>query len=241
MTALLIRTEATDIGLVRPVNEDSYICLDSAVYVVADGMGGHAAGEVASALLTQTAKEILEGLGPNDITEALLRQVVLEANRRILAKAEGDNIYNGMGTTASLLCLKEQQAVWAHVGDSRIYLLHEGKLQQITKDHSLVWDLVENGSITPEEAQQHPKRNLLTRAVGVDEDLLVDTGAFPIVAGDKFLLCSDGLTNMVSDASIKNIIESIPAGDTAKLLIDQALAAGGIDNITAILIEKRDA
>ncbi len=238
---MLIKTEATDIGLVRPVNEDSYICLDSAVYVVADGMGGHAAGEVASALLTQTAKEILEGLDPEKITEAILRQVILEANRRILAKAAVDNIYNGMGTTASLLCLKEHEAVWAHVGDSRIYLLHEGTLQQITKDHSLVWDLVENGSLTPEEAQTHPKRNLLTRAVGVDAELLVDTGNFPIVAGDKFLLCSDGLTNMVDEASIKNIINIVPADNPAKLLIEQALAAGGIDNITAILIEKRDA
>lgn len=238
---MLIKTEATDIGLVRPVNEDSYICLDSAVYVVADGMGGHAAGEVASALLTQTAKEILEGLDPENITEALLRQVVLEANRRILAKAAADNIYNGMGTTASLLCLKETEAVWAHVGDSRIYLLREGSLQQITKDHSLVWDLVENGSLTPEEAQTHPKRNLLTRAVGVDAELLVDTGNFAIVAGDKFLLCSDGLTNMVNESSIKNIINIMPVDNPAKLLIEQALAAGGIDNITAILIEKRDA
>ena len=105
----------------------------------------------------------------------------------------------------------------------------------------MVWDLVENGSLTPEEAQTHPKRNLLTRAVGVDAELLVDTGNFAIVAGDKFLLCSDGLTNMVNESSIKNIINIMPADNPAKLLIEQALAAGGIDNITAILIEKRDA
>ena len=233
---MLIRTEATDIGLVRPVNEDSYICLDSAVYVVADGMGGHAAGEVASALLTQTAKEILEGLGPDDITEALLRQVVLEANRRILAKAEGDNIYNGMGTTASLLCLKEQQAVWAHVGDSRLYLLREGEaIQQITRDHSYVEDLVAQGSITEAEAKVHPRRNLLTRAVGVDKDLVVDTGSLALEAGDILLLATDGLMKHIADEEIASLLESKPE-NPARELVDRALDAGGTDNITTVVV-----
>lgn len=238
---MLTRTDATDVGLVRPINEDSYICLGSSVYAVADGMGGHAAGEIASRLLVETAKEMLGNPPANMVDENLLEQVIVRANQRIIKKAAQDKSCAGMGTTASILYLNDDTGIWAHVGDSRIYLFRAGDMQQITKDHSLVWDLMENGTITAAEAQQHPKRNLLTRAVGVDEDLKIDTGRFATAAGDKFLLCSDGLTNMLSEAEIKEIVLDHTVSDKAAYLISRALQAGGNDNVTAIVVEKTDA
>jgi len=238
---LLTRTAATNVGLVRPINEDNYICLDSGVFAVADGMGGHAAGEVASGMLVSTIKERLFQQQPETeglLAQEALKKIIMEANERILQKSSFDKNYAGMGTTASILYIKSDHGFFAHVGDSRIYLFRDGNMQQITKDHSLVWDLVENGTITREEAKQHPKRNLLTRAVGVDANLKVDFGDFPVEAADKFLLCSDGLTNMVDDDEIKEAVCAPSIEDKAGYLIDLALQAGGTDNITAIVVEN---
>ena len=238
---MLTRTAATNVGLVRPINEDRYICLAAGIYVVADGMGGHAAGEVASGLLVETARELLDNAGSDAFSEDSLKQVILQANQKILAKASQDKRYAGMGTTASILQIREDAGILAHVGDSRIYLFRAGNMQQLTKDHSLVWDLVENGTITAAEAKQHPKRNLLTRAVGVDPELEVDASTFSVDHGDKFLLCSDGLTNMVSEEAIQATVLDPESSNKAQQLVDLALRAGGTDNITAIVVEKSHA
>lgn len=142
-----------------------------------------------------------------------------------------------MGTTATLFHREGEQGIWAHVGDSRIYLLRGQELCQITRDHSLVEDLVENGSITREEARNHPRKNILTRAVGAEENLLVDTGSLRLQNGDRLLLCSDGLTNMVTDAQIQEILQDGHPMDKAAVLVQKALEAGGTDNITAIVVE----
>lgn len=226
---------ATNKGKVREINEDSCAFIPPDTYVVADGMGGCAAGEVASAMLVDVFREIFSDAAHERGEEALLH-AVQTANRRILYAAAADEARKGMGTTVVALQHEEDTAYWAHVGDSRLYLLREGALRCLTRDHSFVQDLVERGSITEEDAKNHPKKNLLTRAVGVEENLLVDTGSFVIEAGDVVLLCSDGLTNMVGEAAIRETLQGESA-DTAQDLIELALLAGGIDNITAIVVE----
>lgn len=227
---------ATDVGRVREVNEDSFTVIAPETYVVADGMGGHAAGEVASRILVDTAKELLDR--PEVFySELVLKKAVLRANDAILSQASEVPEYAGMGTTATLFHREGEQGIWAHVGDSRIYLLRGQELCQITRDHSLVEDLVENGSITREEARNHPRKNILTRAVGAEEKLLVDTGSLRLQNGDRLLLCSDGLTNMVTDAQIQEILQDGHPMDKAAVLVQKALEAGGTDNITAIVVE----
>lgn len=227
---------ATDVGRVREVNEDSFTVIAPETYVVADGMGGHAAGEVASRILVDTAKELLDR--PEVFySELVLKKAVLRANDAILSQASEVPEYAGMGTTATLFHREGEQGIWAHVGDSRIYLLRGQELCQITRDHSLVEDLVENGSITREEARNHPRKNILTRAVGAEENLLVDTGSLRLQNGDRLLLCSDGLTNMVTDAQIQEILQDGHPMDKAAVLVQKALEAGGTDNITAIVVE----
>ena len=226
--------QATDIGTTRPTNEDSLACIEPDTYIVADGMGGHAAGEVASRILVDTARAVL---APDTVySEQILREVVLQANRAMLEAIQQHPEYTGMGTTATLFHREGGQGYWAHVGDSRLYLLHQDCLQQITRDHSLVSDLVDNGSITPAEARVHPRRNVLTRAVGVEADLTVDTGSFPLQSGDMVLLCSDGLTTVLSDTAIQQILQDDPAEDKADALVKNALAAQSHDNITAIVV-----
>ncbi|SEJ11267.1 protein phosphatase [Propionispira arboris] len=233
-------TASTNIGLIRQTNEDSYVCINPKTYAVADGMGGHAAGEIASNLLINTIEDFFSEKFLITIDQDVLEKIILKANERILEKAKNHTEYAGMGTTASLLHIEADTCFWAHIGDSRIYLLRNNKLAQITQDHSLVWDLVLNGTLTQEEALVHPQRNMLTRAVGIDADVKVDKGSFALEKNDKFLLCTDGLTNMVNETEVKKIIESETIDDKAAALIDQALRAGGVDNITAIILENND-
>ena len=230
----------TDIGRVRPTNEDSALCFAPGVAVVADGMGGRAAGEVASSLLVQTVREQLLA-APRPWGEEALRQAVALANEKILAEAKKYPACEGMGT-ATVLSYADAaagenggEAVWAHVGDSRIYLLRGGELRQITRDHSYVEGLVESGSITEAEARKHPRKNVLTRAVGVEPDVEVDTGRLALQKGDTLLLATDGLTNMVEDADIARILEEHP-NDPAYALGTAANNAGGRDNITAVVV-----
>lgn len=225
--------EATDAGLVRSGNEDDAAVFDPSVYVVADGMGGHAAGEIASHLLVKTVRAQLEGV--SEIGEEQLRRAVQDANAAILHSEKEHPAYQGMGTTATLLHVSGNMAFWAHVGDSRLYLLRGDRFCQITRDHSYVEDLVEQGEITQAEARIHPRRNLLTRAVGIETELAVDTGSFPLEEGDVLLLATDGLTKLVSDPEIVMLLHS-GAADPAAELIRTALAAGGTDNITAIVV-----
>ena len=224
---------ASDVGKVRAVNEDSVTVTDK-VYAIADGMGGHAAGEVASRALIDTVNSFFAGRG--ELDEHILAEAVTEANRKILAMVREEPQLNGMGTTATLLTLTNDRACWAHVGDSRLYLCRCGELKQITRDHSYVEELVAAGSITHEEARLHPRKNLLTRAVGVRPTVKTDTGHLPVDEHDIFLLCTDGLTNMVTDNDIRDILTAPTDADPARELVERALAAGGLDNVSAIVV-----
>lgn len=225
--------QATHVGKVRYNNEDSLIVIEPETFVVADGMGGAQAGEVASQMLVETVKDFLSQ-SPPPYDEKILSQAILLANSKILSLARQNANYHGMGTTATILSLDDKKAYFAHVGDSRIYQLRNNFLTQLTQDHSYVETLVRRGEITPEEARVHPMKNVLTQAVGAVENIFVDTANFQIESGDTFLLCTDGLTNMVDDDSIKNILQSAP--NPADALIDAALNAGGRDNISVIVV-----
>lgn len=225
---------ATDIGHVRKDNEDASAILPRHAFVVADGMGGHAGGGTASQILVHSVRQYIDDFGDRALQEDDLAQAILAANRDILATAFEKPALRGMGTTAVLLALDKEKARWAHVGDSRLYLLRAGKLRQVTRDHSLVEELVCNGTITEEEARVHPRKNILTRAVGVEVAPKVDSGSFALADGDRFLLCTDGLTNMVEDVEIQNLMQN--TGDVAHALVQKALAAGGHDNVTALVV-----
>lgn len=230
---------ATDVGKRRPHNEDSFLIGPRDNFVVADGMGGHAAGEIASAILVETMKKelprsevIMDRLG--------LEYVVKEANRAILRAIQENPERDGMGTTVVLLHLGEKRAVWANVGDSRLYRWRRGDFKQLSRDHSLVAEMVENGTITPEEAEHHPQRNMLLRAVGVETDVKVDTAEAPAENGDIYLLCTDGLTNMVDDDTISKVLTDETVGDKSQELIRLANENGGRDNITVIVVEYHE-
>lgn len=230
-------THATDIGCVRTNNEDSYLCIEPHIYAVADGMGGHAAGEVASRMMIDTVRQRLENANPDDCNEDYLRNVVLAGNEAIVRASTENSQYNGMGTTISLFYVHYGYATWAHVGDSRIYLLRDGEIQQLTNDHSLVNELLHEQKITSQEAENYPHKNILTRAVGISDNLTVDTGWCRILEGDKYLICSDGLTNMVSEDTIKDICYKQELTNKADELIKTAVKNGGKDNITCIVVE----
>lgn len=233
----MIITHATDIGCIRTTNEDSYLCIEPRIYAVADGMGGHAAGEVASRMMIDTIKTKLEHANPDSCNEDYLRSVVLDANQSIMRASVDNSQYNGMGTTISLFYVHYGYATWAHVGDSRIYLLRNGSISQLTNDHSLVNELLQKQKITSEEAENYPHKNILTRAVGVSPNLMVDTGWCNILEHDKFVICSDGLTNMVTDELIRDICYQNEEPNKAGKLIKAALDNGGKDNITCIVVE----
>ncbi|MCR5758546.1 MAG: Stp1/IreP family PP2C-type Ser/Thr phosphatase [Selenomonas sp.] len=230
--------EATDVGLVRQGNEDNLAVLPNVnVYAVADGMGGEAAGEVASQMLVDSVRQLLTGQAV--VREADLCQAILLANRAIRQYVLENPGCEGMGTTATLLHIDEQSdhGSWAHVGDSRLYVLRRDSqiLEQITQDHSYVEDLVRQGTITREEAQNHPQRNMLTRAVGAMENLQVDSGKLTVNAGDIFLLATDGLMKHVTDAAIVRLLRENHE-NPAKVLVNAALADGGTDNVTAVVV-----
>ena len=225
--------QVSDVGAVRENNEDSLAVFAPEIYAVGDGMGGHAGGEVASRLAVQTLKR---QLGAIPLGEAELRRAILAANGEIFAMARSHREYEGMGTTLTLVHLEAGMAYWAHVGDSRLYLFRDGVLRQITRDHSLVEDLIEKGSITREEARVHPQRNMITRAVGTDEKVVVDTGKLALCHGDSLLLCSDGLTSAATDEEIQNVLTEDHREDKAEALVEHALALGSQDNISVIVV-----
>jgi protein phosphatase len=221
----------TDVGRVRKGNEDSFKA-EEPLFAVADGMGGHQGGEVASSLALET---IGKGGGP-------LEQMVREANEAVYRRAAGDPGLSGMGTTLTALRADGDVLRMAHVGDSRAYMLRDGRLQRLTKDHTVVQRLVDEGKLTAQEAEIHPQRSILTRALGVDESLQVDQGAIEPRPGDRLLLCSDGLTGMVDEERITRLLTENPdpqaAADT---LVTAANDAGGQDNITAVVIDVLEA
>lgn len=222
---------ATDVGLVRDHNEDSYI-LDTPLYVVADGMGGHLGGEVASSIAIETVRERFKEAGAEAVPDA-----VREANDAILERGQVDAEVTGMGTTFTSAVLTATTLNIAHVGDSRAYLLRDGELRLLTDDHTLVGEMVREGSLTEDQARVHPRRSILVRALGIEPNIEVDRLALPVRDGDRVLLCSDGLNSMITDAAIAEILagEGIPA-EACQRLIGAARDAGGTDNITVIVM-----
>jgi PPM family protein phosphatase len=223
----------TDVGRVREGNEDSYMA-EEPLFAVADGMGGHQGGEVASKLALDTLRNATDG-------EALAR-AVQDANRAVFEQAGRDPGLAGMGTTLTAFLADGDTLRLAHVGDSRAYLLRDGDLQRITTDHTVVEGLVEKGELTPQEASIHPQRSILTRAIGVEGEVKVDQASIDLLPGDRLLLCSDGLTGMIDEAETKRILEEhADPQAAADALVEAANEAGGQDNITAVVIDVADA
>ncbi len=229
---MMIKVGATsDIGQVREGNEDSFLVLDP-LYAVADGMGGHRGGEVASNLALQTIERLFTA------QEGTLTEQVEQANRAVFERSQSDREVAGMGTTLTAALVQGAQVRLAHVGDSRAYLFRDGELQLLTEDHTLVHKMLVEGEITESEAETHPHRSILTRALGVDGSVQVDEGVVEMRNGDRLLLCTDGLTGMVSDEQIKAVLaESKDPQEAVDRLVRAANRAGGIDNITAMVID----
>ena len=232
---------ATDVGETRSGNEDALLLGDS-VFAVADGMGGHLAGEVASEAALEPIRA-LAGRVFDNASDAVtaLRAAVVAANDTVSDLAEREPAYHGMGTTLTAALVEGRRLHLAHVGDSRAYLLRDGSFSQLTDDHTLVQHLIDEGQLTREEAARHPQRSIITRAIGVSREVEVDSMSLELVAGDQLLLCSDGLTGVVSDQEIAQTLQSIGDPDeTVQRLIDLANGAGGPDNITVLLLRYDD-
>ncbi len=229
----------TDTGRRRPQNEDTFVC-DPPLFAVADGVGGAQAGEIASRLAAAT----LEERDPQALGETTLAELLREANERIYRQALDDPTAAGMGTVVTALLVDEAAGTVSigHVGDSRAYRLRNSELEQITADHSLVGELVRAGRLSTEEAEQHPHRSVITRAVGTEPSVEVDAFTLAAEPGDLYLICSDGLTDIVSDEQIAQILATPRATPTvaAEALVAAANHAGGIDNITVVLFELLD-
>ena len=235
----------TDRGRVRTDNQDAYfagkITDDSVFAVVCDGMGGANAGNVASELAVRHISEYVirsyrDGMDMTD-TEKSLKNAIVSANISLYDKAVNNTELAGMGTTAVAAFVKDGTAVIAHVGDSRIYLVN-GEIKQLTRDHSVVQSLIESGKITPEDAKVHPRKNVITRALGAEEDVAVDSDCLNLSNGDTLLLCSDGLTNFLDDKDILTVFQNNDISAVAERLVEEANKNGGGDNITVVTVTK---
>lgn len=223
----------TEIGNVREHNEDSLTVLPP-LFAVADGMGGHEAGEVASEITINT----LNDLAPQSADAEALARAVVAANLNVI-KAPSQGVgREGMGTTLTAAILEKERLVIAQVGDSKAYLLHNGSLQQLTRDHSLMADMIEAGQLTEAEARVHPNRSVITRAIGSDPHMQPDLYELNVETGDRLLLCSDGICGMIEDHEIASIMRQAPSAQScADQLVEAALAAGGFDNATAVVVD----
>ena len=223
----------THVGQVRTGNEDSLLA-DNNVFMVADGMGGHNAGEVASLMAVEHLREAASGI----IAETDLVQALTHANEVIYAESMTNHLHHGMGTTlAAMVVLDNNSIVVAHVGDSRVYMWNEGSLTRLSKDHSYVQELVDEGIVSIEEARTHPRRNIVTRALGIDAEVDIEANTFPVTVGAWYVLCSDGLVDEISDADIAKVLERCTTPhEASQALVDAANAAGGRDNITVIVV-----
>lgn len=238
MLRVASHSERTDVGRQRQANEDSYLAR-SPLFVVADGMGGAQAGEVASLTAVQAFEQGL----PDGSLEAGLVEQISRANRAIYEQARSNPALTGMGTTitAAAVDSKREQVAVAHVGDSRAYRLRKGILQRLTRDHSLVEEMRRRGQITAEQAEDHPQRSIITRALGPEPEVQVDVQSVAADPEDVFLLCSDGLTSMLNDEQVRDLINGASSLEAAtRALIDEANRAGGRDNITVILFQVED-
>jgi len=235
------------IGQVRQRNEDALgYCEPSepqirdrkgSIFIVADGMGGHRGGEIASQLAVDTILDAYYAAKENDPAKAL-DLAFKEANGVIIEKSRNDVSLYGMGTTCTALVVRKGEGCFAHVGDSRAYLFREGDLKQLTEDHSLVGEMVRSGILTDEDARTHPRRNVITRSIGTHEELFVDLSTVPLqlAVGDVFVLCSDGLTSLVGETELKVVLESNPPRKACEALIDLANEHGGKDNVTVQIV-----
>jgi serine/threonine protein phosphatase PrpC len=237
MTGLGHVAVITDTGRRRRRNEDAYVC-EPPLFAIADGMGGAQAGEVASRLAAAALKES----GAETGGEERIYDLIQEANRRVYDRSSRDPSTSGMGTTITVALVENGNVAFGHVGDSRAYLIRDGRMEQITEDHSLVNELMKSGKLSREEAESHPQRSVITRALGTDPDVDVDTFTIQAQAGDVFLLCSDGLTDMVDEDEIFELVdEHRPDIDAAlKALVKAANRSGGEDNITVVAFEIGD-
>ncbi len=224
----------TDVGKVRANNQDAPIVSEKLrLYGVADGMGGHKGGEVASTSARDDLLRELEGKTPS---VAALSGAIEEVNRQIYHQQEHDDALTGMGTTLSVLWMSDNFVYIGHVGDSRVYLLRDGEFKQMTLDHSLVEQLVREGVLTEEEAQNHPMSNIITRAIGTDESVEVDVVVEERRKGDLWLACSDGLHGLVDDRQMRDALRQYAPEKAADVLLKAALDAGGRDNVTLVIV-----
>lgn len=239
----------TDVGMKRTNNEDNYLINDELnLFVVCDGMGGHVGGEYASAIAVNTVEEVLSSLesdpdagpavddDPIERTREKLRYSIRLAGKRIFEKAAAEPEYKGMGTTALVLLVDRGNFFIAHVGDSRGYLLRDGRIEQLTEDHSLVNEKIKAGVLTVEEARNHKLRNIITRSLGYMEEVEIDIHMRAVRRGDRFLLCSDGLSNLVSTAEIGEALARNTPQEAARGLIALACDRGGDDNVTVVCV-----
>ncbi|MGA8219955.1 MAG: Stp1/IreP family PP2C-type Ser/Thr phosphatase, partial [Solirubrobacterales bacterium] len=231
----------TDTGRQRHANEDSYFAR-TPLFAVADGMGGAQAGEVASRIAAGAFERRGGRVSADEPAEGQLEQIAQAANREIHRLAQEDASRAGMGTTLTAAMVRGNEVALGHVGDSRAYVLRDGQLKRLTKDHSLVEELRRQGRLTEEQAEEHPQRSIITRALGPEPNVNVDTMTFAARDGDVFLLCSDGLTTMVSDDDIRQILtEARTLRSAVNKLIEAANRGGGRDNITAVAFRLADA
>ena len=231
----------TDVGVVRTDNEDNYLLIpDEGLYIVADGMGGHAAGEVASEMAVRSIARELRDVAREDEGRAAdtLRSAIRRANEQIFQRTLNEQDKRGMGTTATAMLILGAKYLIGHVGDSRAYVLREDEMVQLTKDHSYVQEQVDAGYLTPQQARVHPYSNVITRCVGANDDVDPDVYGGTLHGGDLYLLASDGLTGMLADHEMKEILQNGSDMDTAlNELINTANGRGGLDNITAIILQ----
>ena len=234
-------SQATEVGLVRKRNEDS-ICVipDLALFAVADGMGGHLAGEVASRMAVESVADQLRSGGVEQIESNLL-DGARAANSKVFDASSNDSSCRGMGTTLTAAVIRDREMILAHVGDSRAYIIRGEKIYALTEDHSLVQELLKQGGITKEQARDHPHRNVLTRALGTDPAVEVDLIRARLEKDDVILLCSDGLCGLVEDDEIMRLVRLAPDPEEAvKSLVSEALSRGGNDNISVIVVDIDD-
>lgn len=238
----------SDVGKVRDINQDAYFYIEDEVlpiFIIADGMGGHKAGEVASNTAISKIVSYYEANKERIINEEMfvpqfINESVAIANEELIKESENDDELKGMGTTITMCLILDQEAYIGHVGDSRAYLLRDGELKQLTQDHSMVGELLRTGSITKEEAMNHPKKNIIMRALGTKKDLKADIFTKNLINGDRVVLCTDGLTNMVTDEKILEIINNEEeSSSTCSTLVNISNENGGIDNTTIMLIKAK--
>lgn len=236
----------TDIGMVRDTNQDAFkivaLGTGAGLALVCDGMGGARGGDTASSIaktvIADTVREKYEDIMGADAVKTLIREAVLNANRAVYQMAKEHPEFAGMGTTVVLVLLYQNRAYIAHVGDSRLYFYHDGELSQLTRDHSFVQEMVDRGVLTESEARVHPDKNIITRAVGVHWDVEIDLHTVELSAGDRLLLCTDGLSNLCSNEEIAQVLGQLSIEEGAEALIRMANQGGGHDNITVVIVES---